>query len=591
MRHLTPPWPYRTELYGGEDPTDFCLRELERTIDELGPDNIAAMIGEPIMGVAGMLVPPDDYWPRVHALLREHGILLILDEVVTAYGRTGEWFAAQHFGIEPDIIVTAKGITSGYLPLGAVLISDAVADVARSEGLPVAFTYCGHPTACAVALANLDIIEREGLLEQRARVGGYLLDRLSRADRAADRRRGARRRHDARARAGQRQGDARAAADGRRAARRDPPRDRRDRARRRHHARALAAAGDDARGGRRGRGGDRGGARTDGHGREDRRMRAARITAFGAPLEVGDVPDPTPGPTDVVIKMEAAGICRSDWHAWNGDWDWVGLQPGAAVTPGHEIGGVVEEVGRDVRSLRPGDRVTVPFHEGCGHCVWCRQGRTNLCDNLEFIGFTHDGGYAEYAVAYNADYNVIKLPDSVDSMAAAAIGCRYMTAFHAVMHQGATRPGDWVAVHGAGGVGLSAMQIASAIGAQVDRHRHRRREAGQGERRRRRAHRRWARTTTCRSAIREISKGGVRVSIVALGRSEMVLNSIHSLVKGGRHVQVGLTSQEEQGMVAAADRPDDRARARVHGQHGQPAHALPEPALRWWSAAGPTRAR
>jgi PLP-dependent transaminase len=179
VRHLTPPWPYRTELYGGEDPTDFCLRELERTIEELGPDSIAAMIGEPIMGVAGMLVPPDDYWPRVHALLREHGILLIFDEVVTAYGRTGEWFAAQHFGVEPDIIVTAKGLTSGYLPLGAVLISDAVADVARSEGLPVAFTYCGHPTSCAVALANLDIIEREGLLANARAVGDHLLERLS----------------------------------------------------------------------------------------------------------------------------------------------------------------------------------------------------------------------------------------------------------------------------------------------------------------------------------------------------------------------------------------------------------------------------
>ena len=178
VRHLTPPWPYRTELYDGEDPTDYCVHELERTIDELGAGSIAAMVGEPIMGVAGMLVPPDDYWPRVRELLTRHGILLIFDEVVTAYGRTGEWFAAQHFGVEPDIIVTAKGITSGYLPLGAVLVSDAVADVARSEGFPVAFTYCGHPTSCAVALANLDIIEREGLLGQARHVGQFLVDRL-----------------------------------------------------------------------------------------------------------------------------------------------------------------------------------------------------------------------------------------------------------------------------------------------------------------------------------------------------------------------------------------------------------------------------
>jgi adenosylmethionine-8-amino-7-oxononanoate aminotransferase len=178
FRHLTAPWPYRTELYGGHDPTDFLIDELERVIDELGPDHIAAMIGEPIMGVAGMLVPPDDYWPRVREVLDRHGILLIFDEVVTAYGRTGEWFAAQHFGVEPDMITTAKGITSGYLPLGAVLVSDEVADVARSEGLPVAFTYCGHPTACAVALTNLEIIEREGLLAKAREVGGYLLDEL-----------------------------------------------------------------------------------------------------------------------------------------------------------------------------------------------------------------------------------------------------------------------------------------------------------------------------------------------------------------------------------------------------------------------------
>lgn len=179
VRHLTPPWPYRSELFGGEDPTDFCLSELERTIEEIGPDRIAAMIGEPIMGVAGMIVPPDDYWPRVRQLLSAHGILLIFDEVVTAYGRTGSWFAAQHFGVEPDIIVTAKGITSGYMPLGAVLVSDAIAEVlGRDHGFPMGFTYNGHPTACAVAMANLDIIEREDLLGQAASTGAHLLERL-----------------------------------------------------------------------------------------------------------------------------------------------------------------------------------------------------------------------------------------------------------------------------------------------------------------------------------------------------------------------------------------------------------------------------
>jgi len=179
VRHLTPPWPYRSELFDGQDPTDFCLAELERTIDELGAENIAAMIGEPIMGVAGMIVPPDDYWPRVQELLNEHGILLIFDEVVTAYGRIGSWFAAQHFGVQPDIIVTAKGITSGYAPLGAVLVSDAVAEALTAEdGFPMGFTYNGHPTSCAVALKNLEIIEREGLLERAREMGAYLLSGL-----------------------------------------------------------------------------------------------------------------------------------------------------------------------------------------------------------------------------------------------------------------------------------------------------------------------------------------------------------------------------------------------------------------------------
>jgi putrescine aminotransferase len=179
VRHLTPPWPYRAELFDGEDPTDFCLRELEQTIEEIGPGKIAAMIGEPIMGVAGMIVPPDDYWPRVRELLTSHGILLILDEVVTAYGRTGNWFAAQHFGIEPDIVVTAKGITSGYMPLGAVLLSDAIATaLGEDHGFPMGYTYNGHPTSCAVAMANLDIIEREGLLGRAKATGDLLLDRL-----------------------------------------------------------------------------------------------------------------------------------------------------------------------------------------------------------------------------------------------------------------------------------------------------------------------------------------------------------------------------------------------------------------------------
>ncbi|MER5968454.1 aspartate aminotransferase family protein [Streptomyces sp. NPDC002055] len=180
VHHLTPPDPYHSSEYAGEDVTEHCLRELRETIERIGPDRIAAMIGEPVMSVGGAVVPPPDYWPRVAELLRSHGILLIFDEVVTAYGRTGHWFAAEHFGVTPDILVTAKGITSGYVPHGAVLITEEVAAaVSGSTGFPIGFTYTGHPTACAVALANLDIIERENLLDNATKTGGHLANRLA----------------------------------------------------------------------------------------------------------------------------------------------------------------------------------------------------------------------------------------------------------------------------------------------------------------------------------------------------------------------------------------------------------------------------
>jgi adenosylmethionine-8-amino-7-oxononanoate aminotransferase len=172
--HLTAPHPYRVESC-----TDTCVSELEETIERIGAGRIAAMIGEPVMGVGGMVVPPDDYWPRVRDVLRRHGILLILDEVVTAYGRTGTWFGAEQWGLEPDFLSTAKGLTSGYIPLGAVIVRDTVGDVIVSEdGFVSGFTYTGHPTACAVALRNLELIDSEGLLENAREMGAYLLEGL-----------------------------------------------------------------------------------------------------------------------------------------------------------------------------------------------------------------------------------------------------------------------------------------------------------------------------------------------------------------------------------------------------------------------------
>jgi PLP-dependent transaminase len=157
---------------------DDLVAELEATIAELGADRIAAMIGEPVLGVGGMIPPPADYWPRVQAVLRAHGILLILDEIVTAYGRTGHWFAAERYGLDADAIVTAKALTSGYVPMGAVLIHDRLLGMLEGTQLRHGFTYNGHPVGAAVALANLAIIEREDLLPRAVAIGGRMLERL-----------------------------------------------------------------------------------------------------------------------------------------------------------------------------------------------------------------------------------------------------------------------------------------------------------------------------------------------------------------------------------------------------------------------------
>jgi putrescine aminotransferase len=168
--HVMMPYAYELALPGESD-HDFGLRAakaVEDAILEAGAENVAAFIGEPIMGAGGVKIPPMSYWPEVQRICRKHDVLLMLDEVITGYGRTGEWFAAQSFGIEPDTITTAKALTSGYQPLSALLVGDRIAATLVEKGGEFAhgYTYAGHPVACAVALANLDIIEKEGLVER-----------------------------------------------------------------------------------------------------------------------------------------------------------------------------------------------------------------------------------------------------------------------------------------------------------------------------------------------------------------------------------------------------------------------------------------
>ncbi|HUW80095.1 MAG TPA: aspartate aminotransferase family protein [Acidocella sp.] len=179
--HILPPYWYG---YGGQmSEAEFGLyaaKQLEDKIKQLGAENIAAFIGEPVQGAGGVIIPPETYWPEINRICQENDILLIVDEVICGFGRTGKMFGSDYFGIKPDMMTMAKAITSGYVPLSAVMVGDRVADVMINDvgEFYHGFTYSGHPVACAVALANLDIIENEGLVDRSADMGLLLRKKL-----------------------------------------------------------------------------------------------------------------------------------------------------------------------------------------------------------------------------------------------------------------------------------------------------------------------------------------------------------------------------------------------------------------------------
>ncbi|KMJ52751.1 alcohol dehydrogenase [Vogesella sp. EB] len=265
-------------------------------------------------------------------------------------------------------------------------------------------------------------------------------------------------------------------------------------------------------------------------------MKAVVYESFSAPPQLTTVPDPTPESGGVVIKVMATGVCRSDWHGW------VGHDPDIRLphVPGHEFSGVVEAVGKQVTKWRVGDRVTVPFVAGCGHCPECHSGNHQVCDHQFQPGFTHWGSFAEYVSIHQADINLVSLPETLDFTTAASLGCRFVTSFRAVVDQGKTSAGQWVAVHGCGGVGLSAIMIAHAIGANViaidisDDKLDLARALGAV------ATVNAAKVTNVVEAVQEITRGGAHVSLDALGHPVTCFNSVSNLRKRGKHVQVGL---------------------------------------------------
>ena len=296
-------------------------------------------------------------------------------------------------------------------------------------------------------------------------------------------------------------------------------------------------------------------------------MKAAIYHAFGEPLSIEEVPDPTPPARGAVISVKATGLCRSDWHGWMGHDPEIRLPH----VPGHELAGVIEAVGTDVANWKPGDRVTMPFVCGCGACPQCETGNHQVCDNQFQPGFTHWGSFAEYVSVDYADINLVRLPEELDFVTAASLGCRFVTSFRAIVDQGQVSAGQWVAVHGCGGVGLSAIMIAKALDAQVvaidiDDEKLRFAECIGAD-----ARVNARKVDTVAGSIKAITNGGAHVSLDALGSIVTCSNSIDGLRKRGKHIQVGLMVGDDR----SAPLPMDRVIAdelEIVGSHGMQAH-------------------
>ncbi|MEO6145019.1 MAG: zinc-dependent alcohol dehydrogenase family protein [Dermatophilaceae bacterium] len=299
-------------------------------------------------------------------------------------------------------------------------------------------------------------------------------------------------------------------------------------------------------------------------------MRAVLFEQFGGQPVVAQVPDPVCPPAGVVIEVRSTGLCRSDWHGWMGHDDGIDLPH----VPGHELAGVVAEVGPSVTGWQVGQRVTVPFVCACGDCATCRRGDGQVCERQSQPGFTHWGSFAELVAIDRAEVNLVLLPDQMPFDVAASLGCRFATAYRAVAQLGRPEPDDWLAVHGCGGVGLSAVMIAAAHGARVvavdispdalDLAR----DAGAAE------------TilaterTDVPATIMEITAGGARVSIDALGSLQTCQNSILSLGTRGRHIQVGLMLGHEQQPPIPMTRVISHE-LQLFGTHGLAAQSYP----------------
>jgi alcohol dehydrogenase len=265
-------------------------------------------------------------------------------------------------------------------------------------------------------------------------------------------------------------------------------------------------------------------------------MRAVYFEEFNGPIEIRDIEVPYPAPKSVLIKVEATGLCRSDWHAYVGHDADISLPH----VPGHELAGTVAQIGNQVKNFKVGDRVTVPFVNGCGACEWCTSGNAQVCPNQTQPGFTQFGSFAEFVEIKNADFNLIPLPESISFEVAAALGCRFATAFRGLTAKGEIKADQIVSVFGCGGVGLSAVMIAKSFGAKViaidinEVALENAKSAGAEI------------VLPAANAIDEIQKlGGAHISVDALGSQSTANSSVLSLRRLGKHIQLGLLLSED----------------------------------------------
>ncbi len=271
-------------------------------------------------------------------------------------------------------------------------------------------------------------------------------------------------------------------------------------------------------------------------------MRAVRYDDLGGPITVADVPDPVPPPGGVVVAVEATGLCRSDISAWAGQ----DADVAPPITPGHELVGRITAVGDGVERWRTGQRVTTPFVIACGSCPECRSGNGQVCRNQTQPGSTHDGSFAQAVALRHADANLVAVPDGVDAGAAALLGCRFATAYRALVLLARVEPGESVLVLGCGGVGLSAVMLAVSLGAEVIAvdvdpaalARARGLGAAHGVEAAGRS------SEEVAAAVRELSPGGVGVSVDALGSEATLDAALLSLARRGRHAQIGLLHED-----------------------------------------------